>query len=293
MKALKFIIPALLLFVSCRTEPSIQDISAVESLDLFCSSVNIVPKYIDGGGALICKSPTSAKFEKAGIWQRLENSIERNLINENRWQLFAEGLYQTILISLLSILTGIMIGISLCAVRMSHRKWAAGTSKFVIDLIRGIPILVLLMIMCYVIFASSRISSLWIAVFSFGLYYGAYFCEIFRTGMMSVNPGQWEAGEALGLKKFQTFRLVVFPQALMSIIPVFKGDVIALIKGTSIVGYVAVMDLTRAGDIIRSRTLDAFFPLIIVTIVYFFLSRIAGRGLDALYRKVTPKSKTV
>ena len=111
--------------------------------------------------------------------------------------------------------------------------------------------------------------------------------------MMSVSPGQWEAGAALGLKKIQTLRLVVLPQALISIIPVFKGDVIALIKGTSIVGYVAVMDLTRAGDLIRSRTLDAFFPLIIVTIVYFFLSRIAGRGLDALYRKITPKSKAV
>lgn len=249
--------------------------------------------YIDGGGALICKSPTSVKSEMAGIWQRLKNSIERNLIRENRWQMLVEGLYQTLLISLLSILAGTLIGILLCVVRMSRRKWVADTSKAVIDLVRGIPILVLLMIMCYVVFASSRLSALWIAVLSFGLYYGAYFSEIFRTGMMSVDPGQWEAGEALGLKKFQTLRLVVLPQALMSIIPVFKGEVIALIKGTSIVGYVAVMDLTRAGDIIRSRTLDAFFPLIIVTIVYFFLSRIAGRALDALNRKVTPKSKTV
>lgn len=249
--------------------------------------------YIDGGGALICKSPTPAKAEKPGIWQRMKISIERNLIRENRWQMLVEGLYQTILISLLSILAGTLIGILLCVVRMSRRKWVVDTSKVVIDLIRGIPILVLLMIMCYVIFASSRIPSLWLAVFSFGLYYGAYFCEIFRTGMMSVSPGQWEAGAALGLKKIQTLRLVVLPQALISIIPVFKGDVIALIKGTSIVGYVAVMDLTRAGDLIRSRTLDAFFPLIIVTIVYFFLSRIAGRGLDALNRKITPKSKAV
>lgn len=249
--------------------------------------------YIDGGGALICKSLASVKPEKAGIRQGLKNSINRNLLKEKRWQLLVEGLYQTILISVLSILVGTMVGILLCRVRMSRRNWVINTSKVVIDLVRGIPILVLLMIMCYVIFASSRISALWISVFSFGLYYGAYFCEIFRTGMMSVNRGQWEAGAALGLRKFQTFRLVVLPQALTSVIPVFKGDVIALIKGTSIVGYVAVMDLTRAGDIIRSRTLDAFFPLIIVTIVYFFLSRIVGRVLDALNRKVTPKGKTV
>ncbi len=249
--------------------------------------------YIEGGGALICRSLSSAKPEKKGIWQTLKDSIDRNLIREDRWQLLVRGLYQTILISVLSILVGTMIGILLCMVRMSRRRPVANTCKVMIDLVRGIPILVLLMIMCYVVFASSRISALWISVFSFGLYYGAYFCEIFRTGMMGVNPGQWEAGAALGLRKFQTFRLVVLPQAMARIIPVFKGDVIALIKGTSIVGYVSVMDLTRAGDLIRSRTLDAFFPLIIVTIAYFFLSRIAGRGLDALNRKVTPKGKTV
>lgn len=249
--------------------------------------------YIEGGGALICRSGASVMPEKAGIWQRLKDSIDRNLIRENRWQLLVEGLWRTILISVLSILAGTMIGILLCMVRMSRSKPVANTSKTVIDLVRGIPILVLLMIMCYVVFASSRIPALWIAVFSFGLYYGAYFCEIFRTGMMGVSPGQWEAGAALGLRKFQTFRLVVLPQALTRIIPVFKGDVIALIKGTSIVGYVAVMDLTRAGDLIRSRTMDAFFPLIIVTIAYFFLSRLAGLGLDALNRKVTPKGKAV
>lgn len=223
----------------------------------------------------------------------LKDRIYSNFIKDNRWQMLVEGLWQTILISLLSVILGTVIGILLCMARMSHRKVIAQTAKVVIDIVRGLPILVILMIMCYVIFASSRILPLWIAVFSFGLYYGAYFCEIFRTGMMSVNPGQWEAGAALGLRKFQTFRLVILPQALTRIIPVFKGDVIALIKGTSIVGYVAVMDLTRAGDLIRSRTLDAFTPLIIVTIVYFFLSRFAGRALDALNRKVTPKAKQV
>lgn len=247
--------------------------------------------YIGGGGALICRSQSSAVQEKTGLWQGLKDSVERNLIKENRWQLLTQGLWQTILISLLSILMGTIAGILLCMVRMSRRKTVVNVSKVVIDIVRGIPVLVILMIMCYVVFASSRMSALWIAVLSFGLYYGAYFCEIFRTGMMGVNPGQWEAGSALGLGKFQTFRLVVLPQALTRIIPVFKGDVIALIKGTSIVGYVAVMDLTRAGDLIRSRTLDAFFPLIIVTIVYFILSRLAGWGLDALNRKVTPKGK--
>jgi polar amino acid transport system substrate-binding protein len=104
--------------------------------------------------------------------------------------------------------------------------------------------------------------------------------------MMSVDNGQWEAGAALGLNKMQTFRFVAFPQALRRIIPVFKGEVIALIKSTSIVGYVAVLDLTCVGDIIRTRTLDAFFPLILVSIIYIILSRLSGGLLDALDRKL-------
>ena len=126
---------------------------------------------------------------------------------------------------------------------------------------------------------------------SFGLYYGAYFSEVFRTGMESVDKGQWEAGFALGLRKFQTFYKVVLPQALNRVIPVLKGEVISLIKMTSVVGYVAVIDLTKATDIIRARTLDAFFPLILVSIVYLLLSWLIGLGLNALESKITPKSR--
>ena len=161
----------------------------------------------------------------------------------------------------------------------------------VIDLLRGIPLLVLLMLMFYVIFASSRITGTWVTVMSFGLYYGAYFSEVFRTGMESVDRGQWEAGFALGLGKFQTFSKVVLPQAMNRIIPVLKGEVIALIKMTSVVGYVAVVDLTKASDIIRARTLDAFFPLILVSVVYIVLSWLTGSGLKALERQLTPKNR--
>lgn len=247
--------------------------------------------YVGGGGALICRSSNAAAVGRTGVRQRVKDSFHNNLVIENRWRLLVEGLWQTLLISLLSIVLGVLSGILLCAVRMSRNRTVAGAARIAVDIIRGLPVLILLMLMCYVVFASSRMASALIAAMSFGLYYGAYFCEIFRTGMLGVGRGQWEAGTALGLRKFQTFRLIVLPQALVRIIPVFKGDVIALIKGTSIVGYVAVMDLTRAGDLIRSRTLDAFFPLIIVTIIYFLLSRLAGRGLDALERRATPENK--
>ena len=147
------------------------------------------------------------------------------------------------------------------------------------------------MLMFYVVFASSGITGTWVTVMSFGFYYGAYFSEVFRTGMESIDKGQWEAGFALGLGKFQTFRKVVLPQALNRIIPVLKGEVIALIKMTSVVGYVAVIDLTKASDIIRSRTFDAFFPLILVSVIYILLSWLVGMGLDAIDRKLTPKSR--
>lgn len=104
--------------------------------------------------------------------------------------------------------------------------------------------------------------------------------------MQSVDQGQWEAGAALGLNKLQVFRLIAFPQALKRIVPVFKGEVISLIKSTSIVGYVAVMDLTCVGDIIRTRTMDAFFPLILISIIYIILSRLSSSLLDALDRKL-------
>lgn len=147
------------------------------------------------------------------------------------------------------------------------------------------------MIMFYVVFASTSVTALKVTVISFGIYYGAYFSEVFRMGMESVDRGQWEAGLALGLGNFQTFFKVVLPQVLTRIIPVFKGEVITLIKTTSVVGYVAVIDLTKASDILRSMTLDALFPLLLVTLVYIVLSQLTGWGLDALDCRFTPKNR--
>lgn len=238
--------------------------------------------------AVIGRIPGAAsEVQKPGLWQRIMESIQLNLIKEGRWKLLTDGLAVTILISILSILAGTLVGILLCLLRMRSRGRMEKVMGYIIDLIRGIPILIILMIMFYVIFGSVSISGVAIAIFSFGLYYGAYFAEIFRSGMMSVGRGQWEAGAALGLSRIQTFRLIALPQALKMILPVYKGDVVTLIKGTSIVGYVAIKDLTKGGDTIRALTMDPFFPLIIITIAYFILSGLAEWGLDALYARLT------
>lgn len=248
--------------------------------------------YLQGGGAAVCRTSktVSAKLLK-GPWDRLKSSWRRNLVEEKRWKLLASGLLVTLEISLYSILAAIVAGVIMCRLRMGRSKSIRKTASAFIGLVRGIPLLVILMIMFYVVFASASVTALTVTVVSFGIYYGAYFGEVFRMGMESVDRGQWEAGLALGLGNFRTFSKIILPQALTRIIPVFKGEVITLIKTTSVVGYVAVMDLTKASDILRSTTLDALFPLLLVTLVYIVLSQLTGWGLDALDRRFTPKNR--
>jgi amine acid ABC transporter, permease protein, 3-TM region, His/Glu/Gln/Arg/opine family len=265
-------------------------------IDVILSHIMVTPErarqvlfsdeYLEGSQCCFGLDPGWKNAAGTGILARTRESIRQNLVEEDRWKLLAGGLGVTLELSLLSLLLAILLGALLCYLRMRPGAAVSGMTRVFVDVIRGIPVLVILMIMCYVIFARAHLSGVTVAVFSFGLFYGACFSEVFRTGMLSVDRGQWEAGAALGLNKMQVFRLIAFPQALKRIVPVFKGDVVSLIKSTSIVGYVAVLDLTSAGDIIRTRTLDAFFPLVLVSIIYIILSRVSGALLDALDRKL-------
>jgi len=154
---------------------------------------------------------------------------------------------------------------------------------------RGIPVLVLLMLMFYVVFASINIEPVFVAVIAFGLNFAAYVSEIFRAGIESIDNGQSEAGIALGFSKTQTFIYIILPQAIKRVIQLYKGELISLLKMTSIVGYIAIQDLTKSSDIIRSRTFDAFFPLIMVAFIYLILSWMFTAVLDYLELKITPK----
>ena len=225
--------------------------------------------------------------------QGLSESIYSNLLYEDRWLMMADGLLNTVKVSLWAILFATLLGGILCAIRMNSRNWARGCVRLYVDLMRAIPLLVLLLLLFYVILADVALSPLWIAIVCFTLYFSAYFCEIFRSGIEGVNRGQWEAGLALGLNPWCTFMKVIMPQALKKIIPVYKGQMITLVKSTSIIGYVAVVDLTKAGDLIRSRTFDAFFPLLLVAAVYLLLTLVLGALLDLLERRITPKSRQI
>ena len=149
----------------------------------------------------------------------------------------------------------------------------------------------LLMIMFYIVFARTSISGVWVAVIGFGMNFGAYVSEMIRTGILAVDKGQMEAALALGYTKPRAFMKIVLPQAARHFLPVFQGEFISLVKMTSVVGYIAIQDLTKAGDIIRSRTYEAFFPLIAIAIVYFVIAWLLTRVLVALQNRFDPKRR--
>lgn len=227
------------------------------------------------------------------IGEKLRASIEANLLTEDRWQVLLDGLGMTVKVSLLAILFATLWGAVLCAIRLSRKRVLSRTAGTYIELMRSLPILILLLISFYIIFATSPLSKVQIAVVCFSLYFGAYFSEVFRTGIESVDKGQREAGAALGMSRGQIFGRIILPQALLRCLPLYKTQAVALIKGTSIVGYVSVMDLTKAGDFIRGRTFDAFFPLLLVALIYLILSWLFGAGIDLLERRLTPKHRSL
>ena len=223
----------------------------------------------------------------------LFRSFYSNIIHEKRYLHIIDGLTVTIIISIFAALLGTFIGAGVCAMRMSKSPWIVASARVYISLLRGTPVLVLLMIVYYVVFARVNINPVLVAVIAFGMNFGAYVSEMFRTGIEGVERGQREAATAGGFTRLQTFRFIILPQALRQILPVYKGEFISLIKMTSVVGYIAVQDLTKASDIIRSRTFDAFFPLIMVAVIYLFLAWLLTRVLDRIEVSVDPKSKRI
>lgn len=228
---------------------------------------------------------------RPSFFQGIARSFHSNIILENRYLLILDGLKVTIIISILSVLFGTVLGGVICFLRMSRNRLANGFARLYISILRGTPVLVLLMIIFYVVFASVDIDPVIVAVVAFGLNFAAYVSEMFRTGIESIDCGQSEAGIALGFTKVKTFVYIIAPQAIRRILPVFKGEVISLVKMTSIVGYIAVQDLTKASDIIRSRTFDAFFPLIMVAVLYFMISWLLLLTLEYVERLTDPKTK--
>ena len=223
------------------------------------------PYYLCRGGYFVLD-----RDRKSGMG--LKERLEMNLLAESRWKLITDGLWETLRITLLSILLGTLLGIGVCAMLRSRRKWARKAATLYGAFIQGIPTLVLLLIMFYVVLSKSGVSGTLVAVVTFAMCFAWSAGSIFDTSISSVPAGQTEAGLSLGLTPLKTFVGIVVPQALRKGLPLYSGECVALLKSTSIVGYIAIMDLTRASDLIRSRTFDAFIPLLVVTVAYFVLA---------------------
>ena len=222
--------------------------------------------------------------------ESVAESFYDNLIAEDRYRMILDGLQVTLLITLCAALLGTLLGGLVCWMRMSRRKWLQQVAKVYIELMRGTPVLVLLMLMYYVVMAPLDATGIVVAIVTFAMNTAAYISEMLRTTIQGIDRGQTEAGLALGFTLRQTFFKIVLPQVVKAVMPVYQGEVVSLLKGTSIVGYIAVSDMTRASDLIRSRTFDAFFPLIVTALIYFLMAWLIGLLLQSLVQRKRVKA---
>ena len=231
----------------------------------------------------------------------LKDSLEKTFIVDNRGLQLLKGLGVTLEITVVAALIGIIIGFIVAAIRATYDKNITGRKarnfgevilKFLnaicniyLTVIRGTPIVIQLMIMHFIILVSVR-NGVFAAFIAFGINSGAYVAEIVRSGIMSIDKGQFEAGRSLGFNYLQTMWHIVFPQAFKNILPALGNEFIVLIKETSVAGYVALKDITYVGNLIRSRTFEAFFPLITVAIIYLAIVMILSHFLKKLERRL-------
>ena len=219
------------------------------------------------------------------------DKLHETFIVDDRWQYLTNGLKITLLVTFFASLLGIVLGFLIAIVRSTHDKTGKlpilnAFSRLYLTVIRGTPVLVQLMIIYFVIFASVNVSKVFVAVMAFGLNSAAYVAEIVRSGIMSIDNGQFEAGASLGLNYPRTMIHIILPQALRNILPALANEFIVLLKETSVAGNIALNDLTKGGDIIRSATYEAFLPLIAVALIYLVLVVALSRLVNLLERRL-------
>ena len=223
----------------------------------------------------------------SSLYEKFYDSV----IYDDRYKYIFEGLFNTLLIAFFAVIIGIVIGILIALVRHNYEvnKKFRVLNKIVtwyVNIIRGTPVLLQLMIIYYVIFKSVDISIIIVGVIAFGLNSGAYVSEIIRSGINSIDKGQMEAGLSLGLSYNKTMFYVIMPQAIKNIMPALGNEFITLIKETSTGAYIGIMELTKASDIIASRTYDYFFPLLIIAIIYLLLTLGLTKLVNSLERRL-------
>jgi len=223
--------------------------------------------------------------------QKFQEDLILNFVKDDRWKYLTNGLAVTLKLTFFAVLLGLVIGFLIAMVRSTYEN--TGKLKILnaicgvyLTVIRGTPVVVQLMIIYFVIFGAVRIDKSFVAILAFGINSGAYQAEIFRSGIQSIPKGQFEAGRSLGFSYGQTMTNIIMPQAIKNVIPTLANEFIVLLKETSVAGYIALEDLTKGGDIIRSRTYSAFMPLVAVALIYLVMVMVFSKGVKYLERRL-------
>lgn len=249
-------------------------------------NIDFTDTYTHARQVIIVKDP-NVKAEDLSFIEK----FKQNFIQDNRWQYLTSGLGNTLLITVFAIIIGILLGFVIAIIRSNHDINGGlaipnAICKLYLTIVRGTPVMVQLLIIYYVIFASVSINKILAGVIAFGLNSAAYVAEIVRSGIMSVDHGQFEAGRSLGLNYSQTMTKIILPQAVKNILPALGNEFIVLLKETSISGYIGLADLTKGGDIIRSITYEPFMPLLAIAVIYLVLVLILQAGVNRLERRL-------
>lgn len=219
------------------------------------------------------------------------NRLNSTFVVDGRWQWFVSGLGYTLLISLFSVLLGLVIGILMALMRLSKSKILRAVSGIYIDIIRGTPTMVQLLIIYFVIFANVHIDKWVVGFIAFGINSGAYIAEIVRGGILSVNIGQTEAGRSLGMTHKQTMASIVMPQAMKNILPALGNEFVVLIKETAVIGMIANIDLVGAARKVQSLTYDYLIPLLSIAVIYYVVIKIISTLLSKVEKGMRKADK--
>jgi len=220
------------------------------------------------------------------IMKLLSDAIFYNLIREQRYMQFLDGLGISLQLTFYSAILGTVIGLFLALAKLGRIKWLERLATLYVDVIRGTPVVVQLVLIYYAILGSSSFPKIVVASIAFGINSGAYVCELIRAGIMAVDKGQMEAARSLGFSYSHSMIYIIIPQAIKNILPALGNEFIVLLKETAIAGYIALDDLTRAGNIVRGRTFDAYTPFILVAIIYLYITTILSWMMNKLERRL-------
>ncbi len=221
----------------------------------------------------------------------LLNRLNSTFVVDGRWQWFVSGLGYTLLISLFSVLLGLVIGILMALMRLSKSKILRAVSGIYIDIIRGTPTMVQLLIIYFVIFANVHIDKWVVGFIAFGINSGAYIAEIVRGGILSENIAQTEAGRSLGMTHKQTMASIVMPQAMKNILPALGNEFVVLIKETAVIGMIANIDLVGAARKVQSLTYDYLIPLLSIAVIYYVVIKIISTLLSKVEKGMRKADK--